>query len=131
MTGFFDGWEEPPAKSGSYVSAAEKEQMVADAVPFEILGVQFEAGGGFQGADRFVVSARVRWSREAPSDRLLSFSAQEGLSRTELLFALINYFAEAKDEAVSPVCYLEKRGRAYVILNYEGSAAEADGIPFG
>lgn len=128
---FFDNWEEPPAKVGSYITKEEKDKMAAEAVPFTIEAVTFESGGGYQGADRFLVRAMVRWPDEQPVERLLSFSTQEGLSRTELLYALVKYFAETGEEAVSPVCYLEKAGAAYLIRNYEGSEAELNSVPFG
>ena len=111
-------WETDAAKAateggGKYLSAAEKNALIENAVALQIVGVRFDEKNQFQGnaAPRYVVTFLVPNPLTGENEERLAGVAlnPEGSSRDRLLGALVDYLAE--DDAEPVFVVLEKIGQ--------------------
>lgn len=114
-------WDTDAAKAatqgGKYLSAAEKNALIENAVALQIVGVRFDDKNQYEGrsAPRFVVTFMVPNPLTGENEeRLAGFAlSPDGSSRDRLLEALVDYL---QDEDADPVfVVLEKIGQFVAI----------------
>lgn len=117
MSGFFDVFQD---QSGlDWIKANEKEELIQDKTPLQVVSAGFSAAGQF-GPKYFLVFELDGATRAISFGK--STEEKPGVeSRDNFFEALIEYLAT--DDNEPPVVYLERVGRSVLIKNAEALAS--------
>jgi hypothetical protein len=102
---------EGPFVFGLGTNYADKEELIAKGLSFDILSIEFQAGKGFEGADRWACEIQVNDGREGTE--LLTFAPNE--KRDEEMLAAQAHITSIKGPITGIT--LKKYGRAYYFVS--------------